>query len=188
MANFGVAVVAEGRGVDVEPRIVLGASEDRLVGYTSLPFVANPYLPRFAEHVSWAAALLPEPDEYSIVLDSRSARKAGAIQFRLWIDDVTPPRIVLRSRTGRTLVALVTDRGGSGVDPTGVTFSLDGRAPAYAHYDETTGRATIDLHTAKPGRHRLVIQASDRQEAKNTETVAGILPNTAVLKTWVSVP
>ena len=188
VANFGVAVVDVSRGVAVEPRIVRGASEDRLVGLTSLPYVANPYLARFAERIPSAAALLPEPAEYSIVFDSRSARRAGAFRFLLWIDDVTPPRILLRSRTGRTLEAQVTDRGGSGVDPQGVTFSLDGRAPAPAAYDEATGTATIDLGKSRPGRHRLVILASDRQEAKNTETVAGIRPNTGVLETWVTVP
>jgi hypothetical protein len=37
------------------------------------------------------------------------------------------------------------------------------------------------------GRHRLIFQASDYQELKNSESTAGHLPNTSVLRTSFAV-
>ena len=50
------------------------------------------------------------------------------------------------------------------------------------------GVATLDLRGIRPGTHRLRLQVSDRQEAKNTENVAGLLPNTGVVETTVRIP
>jgi hypothetical protein len=187
LANFGVAVVERGRGVTVEPRIVAGRDENRLFGASALPFVNNPYLLHYFRPALIAAALLPTPGEYSIVFDSPSRGAAGPFTFRFWVNDVTPPRIVLLSRRGRILTARVTD-GGSGVDPRGVLYEVDGHELLTAEYDPRTHLATIALREVKPGSHRLEIRASDRQEAKNTENVPRILPNTRVLRTLVTVP
>ncbi len=182
VANLGVAVVGSGSGVQVEARIVAGANENRLTGATSLPYVANPYLARFLEPVASAAALLPSAGSYSIVFDTARASDAGSFRFRLWIDDVTPPSVALVSRVASAgrLLARVADSG-AGVDPAGIVYRIDDRAPR-------TGRlrgrlAILDLPALRSGRHRLTLQVSDRQEAKNNENVAEILPNTRVVET-----
>ena len=43
VANFGVVLTQRGPGVDVQPRIVRNADENRLAGYTALPLDLNPY-------------------------------------------------------------------------------------------------------------------------------------------------
>jgi hypothetical protein len=40
---------------------------------------------------------------------------------------------------------------------------------------------TLPVGVLSPGRHRLMLTASDYQEAKNMENVAKILPNTRTL-------
>jgi hypothetical protein len=183
VANLGVAVTGAAAGVRVEPRIVRDADENRLTGATALPYVANPYLVRFLEPVASAAALLPSPGRYTIVFDTPNARASGRFRFRLWIDDVTPPRVRLVSRTARggQLLARVSDAG-AGVDPAGISYEIDGRA---TQTGRLSGRvAVLDLpERLRPGRHRLALTVSDRQEAKNNENVPRILPNTTVLRT-----
>jgi len=187
VANIGVAVTGAARGVRVEPRIVRDADENRLTGATSLPYVTNPYLTRFLEPVAGAAALLPSPGSYAIVFDTPDARAAGRFRFRLWIDDVTPPRVRLITRTPRRgrLLARVADAG-AGVDPAGISYRIDGRATRAGRL--RGGVAVLELPARlRPGRHRLVLTVSDRQEAKNNENVARILPNTTVVRTTFEV-
>ncbi len=59
VANVGVAITSRAKQVDVEPRLVLGADENRLAGVPALPIVANPYLSSFSAPVRSAAMLLP---------------------------------------------------------------------------------------------------------------------------------
>ncbi len=187
VANFGVAVIA-GRGrATIEPRVVTGADENRVVGPAGLPGAVNPYLDIvFLGRTPIAGALHPTPGTYSIVFDSPE-RRGAPFTFRFWIDDVTPPRIALLERRGRILQARVTDTG-SGVVPTSVTYSLDGRPADTALYDPDTGIARIDVRQARRGRHTLELRAYDRQELKNTENAGPILPNTRVLRTRIVVP
>ncbi len=49
------------------------------------------------------------------------------------------------------------------------------------------GQISIRFSGFTPGKHRLVLQVSDYQEKKNSESVAGVLPNTRVLRTSFSV-
>ena len=85
----------------------------------------------------------------------------------------------MRSRNGSIVVA-ATDAG-SGVDPSSIVATLDGRRVA-----SRFGSGTIRIAATK-GRHRLVLSAADYQETKNTEDVAKILPNTAALRATVVV-
>jgi hypothetical protein len=50
----------------------------------------------------------------------------------------------------------------------------------------THGKASVTIKAAK-GRHKVVVHASDYQEAKNMENVPPILPNTATLRVNVLV-
>ncbi len=187
MANVGVAVTSRSRNVDAEPRIVLGADENRLAGATALPFVANPYLSSFSAPVRSAAMLLPSAGTYSVVFDTPRAAAAGRYAFRLWIDDVTPPSVSLRTRVARNgLIAVRVGDRGAGVDPQGITFSVDGGLFRRGRL-AGPGLALLDVSHFRPGTHRLVLRVSDRQEAKNNENVARILPNTRIVETTIRV-
>jgi subtilisin family serine protease len=181
-ANFGVVVTHRAPGVGVEPRVVTRMDENRLTGYAGLPMHHNPYLDGFRSPVPAAGALSPRAGEYAIVFDSRTRAGAGRFRFRMWLNDVTPPTLRVRSRAvarGADLVVGATDAG-SGVYPVSIRVRVDGAPVRY-----TFGRGVIRIPTEGlgTGRHRLEIRASDYQETKNTENVRRILPNTRTLRT-----
>ncbi len=177
-ANFGVAVVG---GASVEPRVVVAGDENRLTGYAGLPVNLNPYLSWFGRREPIAGAVLPAAGLYDAVFDETTRARAGAFRFRLWFDDRTPPALRLLSKTaprgGRLLVS-ATDAG-AGVDPRAIVAQLDGKD---AKATLSGNRIAVRLGALAPGGHRLVLQVSDRQEAKNMEDVPKILPNTRVLR------
>jgi subtilisin family serine protease len=186
-ANFGVAVVDARPGIRVQPRILLGADENRLAGAAAVPYVGNPYLPTFHFPSRTASVLLPVAGRYTVVLDSPRRSQAGRVSFRVWIDDTTPPAVRLESRVakGDRLFARVRDRG-AGVDPAAIFYRiddgpwLDGRLVG--------NRAVLEVFHITSGRHRLELSVSDRQEAKNNENLARVLPNTRVVRTTIQVP
>jgi hypothetical protein len=185
-ANLGVAILGRGRGVRVQPRIVIGGDENRLAGATALPLYANPYLPSFLEPGPVAGVIRPAAGTYDIVFDSTTPQGAGRFSFRLWVDDQQPPRIrPLRGMqpAGGFLSFSVSDSG-SGVDPRSIFASVDGRGrtPEYARVG---GRVIVRVPIGRvsSGRHRLRLQVSDHQESKNMENALRILPNTRVLET-----
>jgi hypothetical protein len=120
---------------------------------------------------------------YSVVFDSPTAAGAGRFAFRYWVGDETPPRLRLLTPTvgsGRSLTVLATD-GGAGVDRRSIFASIDGgsREPGYSR---GRNRITIPVGRLSPGRHRLVLEVSDHQEAKNMENALRILGNTTRLE------
>jgi subtilisin family serine protease len=182
VANFGVGVVSQARGVHVQPRVVRAGDENRLTGYAGLPLNLNPYLSRYDQLSSAAGAVRPDPGSYDIVFDTPSRRAAGKFTFRFWINDTTPPRVRLLTRTVRAggLVRLRIMDAGSGVDPRSRHATIDGQdvGVGFGH-----GRASISTLLLSRGRHRLVFRISDYQEAKNMENAGPILPNTRTLRT-----
>jgi subtilisin family serine protease len=178
VANFGVAVLSRSR---VQPRIVLGTDENRQLGSPALPVQINPYLPTFFDPAPVSAAIRPDPGTYHVVFDSPTRAGAGRFQFRFWLDDAAPPRVRLLTSSVRargTLLASAVDRG-AGVDPRAVFAQIDGGPLLTASF--RGGRVRIPVGGLRRGRHRLLLQVSDRQEAKNMENVPRILPNTATL-------
>jgi subtilisin family serine protease len=176
-SNFGVVILARARGVYVVPRVVAGDDENRLTGYAGLPVVLNPYLADYEGPVLSAGAVYPLPGEYELVFDSQSAAGAGQFVFRWWVNDVTPPSVVLltpRIDPGAPLVLRLADSQ-SGVDPATIEVHVDGQG---RQFSLAKGLARIDAGHLAPGRHRLVFQVSDYQETRNNENVAAILPNT----------
>jgi hypothetical protein len=177
VANFGVVVTQLGRGSDVEPRVVAGLDENRLTGYAGLPINYNPYTDQFQRSVLAAGALSPLPGDYAVVFDSGSRAGAGSFTFRYWVNDVTPPRLRLRTPSvavGQPLRVAATDAG-AGVYGASIVALVDG------HDVRTTfhsGAVSVSTRNLDPGTHRLRLRASDYQESKNTENVARILPNT----------
>lgn len=181
-ANFGVALLERRRGVTVQPRIVLGRDENRQAGPTALPLNTNPYLPTFFQPHPVSGVIRPAAGTYHVVFDSPTAAGAGRFAFRFWIGDETPPRLRLLTRSVRargSLTVLATDRG-AGVDPRSIFASVDGDSRQQA-YSRARNRITIPVGRLSTGSHRLVLQVSDHQEAKNMENALRILPNTARL-------
>jgi subtilisin family serine protease len=173
-ANAGVAVLSG----NVYPHITLNGSEDRLAGYTAMPLDFNPYRRAYGLRRRVAAVVLPAGGTYYVVFDSTNLG-GRPFTFRYWLNDVTPPKVKLRATRGSIVVA-ATDAG-SGVDPSSIVATVDGKRVATRF-----GSGTIRIAATK-GRHRLVVTVSDYQETKNTEDVARILPNTATLRATVNV-
>jgi subtilisin family serine protease len=177
VANFGVAVL---RGA-VQPRIVRGANENRLAGYSALPININSYRADDYNLTPAAGAVLPAAGVYSVVFDSTRRAPRGPFAFRFWIGDTTPPRIRFATLRGRTVTFSIRD-GGSGVDPTSVHAAVDGRPYAVSYARGIARVAGLDS-----GRHSVTLRAADYQETKNMEDVGPILPNTRTLTTAVTV-
>jgi hypothetical protein len=179
IANFGVAIVSQARGVKVEPRIVRAGDENRVAGYTALPFDQNPYRASYGRHRLVAGVALPGPGVYDVVFDTPIHARPGQFRFRFWLADATPPSArVVGVRAGSLLIA-VSD-GGSGVDPFSLEAQIDGDSvtPSY-----DSGRARIPLAGIARGRHSLTFSVADHQETKNMENVPRILPNTRTVRT-----
>jgi subtilisin family serine protease len=184
VANFGVVITRRPRGSRVEPRIVAGLDENRITGYAGLPFSSNPYVGGpfgFRSPQPVVAALSPAPGEYAVVFDSAQRAGAGGFTFRYWVNDVTPPRLRLRTRAvaraADAVLVSATDAG-SGVHPGSLAATIDGRR-ARATY--ARGVVRVGLSGLRAGNHRLLLRVSDYQETKNTENVARILANTRTL-------
>jgi hypothetical protein len=186
VANFGVVITRQSPGTQVEARIVAGADENRLTGFSALPVTHNPYLEEFRAAVPAVAALSPLPGTYTVVFDSAQRAGAGRFTFRYWVNDVSPPVLRARSRTvprGRPLLVAATDRG-SGVDPDLISAAVDGEQVSAPY---SRGVVRIQTSGLSAGRHTLRLRVSDYQETKNTENVARILPNTRTLTTTFTV-
>ncbi len=173
-ANFGVVVLSG----TVTPHVTFNGSEDHVTGYAGMPIDINPYRETYGLPRRIAGVVLPAHGIYDVVFDSSTAA-ASNFTFRYWVNDVTPPRLRLVSRSGGIVVA-ATDSG-SGVDPASIVVRLDGKKvdPAYSN-----GRIEI---AAAPGPHKVTVTVSDYQETKNMEDVAPVLPNTSTLTTSVTV-
>jgi subtilisin family serine protease len=178
VANFGVAITGGSRFV--QPRVVRAGDENQLLGEVALPLRSNPYLPNLGLPTLVAGVVLPGPGDYDIVFDTERAADANRFTFRFWIGDTKPPRVRLLSARRGVLRISVRDRG-SGVDPSTVRLTIDGRARR-ARYDSNRGEVTRSIRGLRPGRHRLTLRVSDHQESKNIENVRKILPNTARLR------
>jgi subtilisin family serine protease len=186
VANFGVVITSQSDRGAVEPRIVSQLDEDRLTGYVALPVVLNAYLPQYGSGVLAAGALAPRPGEYGIVFDSPRASGAARFTFRYWVNDTTPPTVKLLTPTvergGRVRVS-VSDKG-SGVYPQSLTTSIDGQVRTPVFRNGIVRLATAGL---APGKHRVRVFVSDYQETRNTETIAGILPNSSFFTATINV-
>ena len=174
-----MAVITRTRGVQVEPRVVRGGDENRLAGYTGLPFDQNPYRAAYGRHRLIAGVALPAPGVYDVVFDTPLGARSGAFRFRFWLGDVQPPSVrVLGVRNG--FLELAVADSGSGVDPQSFQARIDGD---FVPVSFASGRALLSLAGDARGRHTLTLTVSDNQEAKNMENVARILPNTRTLRT-----
>jgi hypothetical protein len=74
------------------------------------------------------------------------------------------------------------------VDPQSIFASIagTGRTPTYSPRGNRM-TITVPVGGLPAGRHRVRLQVSDHQEAKNMENALRILPNTTVVDTTVTV-
>ncbi len=183
-ANFGVVITSRAPGVAVEPRILLGADQNRLAGYTALPVDLNPYRNQYGAHRLVAGVVLPAAGDYYVVFDSPAGARRGRFTFRFWVGDVTPPRIKLLGVRSGSAVFSVTDRG-AGVDPGSFGARVDGHTRRVRY---SGGRAVVSLGGLARRTHTIVLIASDYQETKNMEDIGPILPNTRTARVRVLGP
>jgi subtilisin family serine protease len=189
VANLGVVITRRARGSFVEPRIVTALDENRIAGYAGLPVTMNPYVAGpfgFRSPAPVAAVLSPLPGEYFVVFDSATREGAGAFRFRFWVNDVVPPagRVLSKQvRRGQRVQIAVADSG-SGVEPSSIFASFDGR-PAPSKFE--SGIVRVATGALAPGKHRLRLTVHDWQETKNTENVARILPNARIVAATITI-
>ena len=188
LVNFGVAIVRQGPGVSIEPRIVIGQDENTMAGVSALPSNGNPYQLGFGDRRLISGVLRPTLGRYTIVFDTRARTSAGAFTFRFWVNDTRAPTIRVKGRRTRVGVirAAVRDRG-SGVDPMSLSFNLDGGPWIPAEWNRRSREMIVDLTGLRPGRYRVGFRAADRQETKNWEYTGRVLPNTRVVYRTVDV-
>ena len=178
-ANLGAVLLTHAKGVRVSPRLVVAGDENRLTGFTALPVNTNPY--QSAGRVEpVVGAISPSAGSYDIVFDTPAGARPGKFTFRVWWNDVSPPKARLLSPTvvvnGKVRVG-VTDTG-SGVDPASIVATIDGRGRRASF---ANGVVAVRTGMLDPGTHRLTLTVSDYQEAKNMENVGPILPNTRTM-------
>jgi minor extracellular serine protease Vpr len=192
LVNVGVSVVDASVNSLIDPWF-LGSKDERDVqGYAGTPVNQNDLMIDFAADIGAAGAAFPRQKQYYVSVDSGSdpfthAPLAGRYRLRSWQNDLRPPTarvLTVRVAAGRpTIVARVLDAK-SGVDPFSLTIAYRSALVGAAAYDSVSGLAVFPLPGEAPpipnGKTRLVLSASDFQEAKNLETIGNdIMPNTA---------
>jgi len=181
--DLGVVVM---RG-HVTPLATEAGDENRLTGYPGLPVDINPYRRTYGDARLVAGSVLPAAGAYDLVLETTPKARPGPFTIRWWLNDTTPPRLRLLPMQGDDVRITATDAG-SGVDPSSISASVDGRAAS-----ATWSAGTFRIHLV-PGRHKLVVRVSDYQETKNMEDVlpngqgTSVTPNTATLRATVVAP
>jgi minor extracellular serine protease Vpr len=199
VANLGVAVEAAQAGSQVDPWFLGSPNERDVEGYAGTPVNANQLMFDYHVDLGAAGASFPKVQRFWISVDSASdefTHRAlpGAYVLRSWVNDVTPPKIRLLTRrvtAGRpTIVARVADKG-AGVDPLSLVIGYRGVLVGAVVYDPISGIALFPLPRAAAkipkGRTRMVVSASDFQEAKNVDSVGSeIMPNTSFKRVRVT--
>jgi subtilisin family serine protease len=176
VANIGAVILSRAAGVRVSPRMVVAGDENRLTGYDGVPVNLNPYQ-AFGRSEPAVAAIAPTPGVYDLVVDTPAGTRPGAFTFRVWMNDTTPPkvRLVTRSVAPGGAVRLAVTDAGSGVDPASLSVRVDGHVPSSSY---ARGILRVSTRGLGAGVHRVHVVVSDYEEAKNMENVGPILPNT----------
>jgi minor extracellular serine protease Vpr len=187
-ANAGVSIETD-PGVVAYPILLTARDENRVAGESGLPLNVGP-LPSSDSIVPAAGVDFPAAGDWWVAVESPLG-KAGRYRIKLWIGDLTPPRIRVIGQAdehGRRVLRVRIVDTGSGVNPGGVTVSGGGFGRRSVDFDAATGIATIDLQRIRPGRHLLRIQAPDLAETKDVLSASARVSNTATRVVHVTVP
>ncbi|MFO7572576.1 MAG: S8 family serine peptidase [Gaiellaceae bacterium] len=181
----------------IHPWFLGSLDENDVLGYAGIPVNVNGQMPDFLFSIGASGGVFLPPGRYYVSVDSgrdpfTGRSLAGPYTLRSWVNDVTPPRVQLLTRTvsaGRpTIVARITDAK-SGVDPLSLQLFFGrelGSSVGATTYDSATGIATFPIpreaRPLEPGGQFMRIVASDWQEAKNINTESDSpMPNTRFL-------
>jgi minor extracellular serine protease Vpr len=198
VANVGVAVTSYSPAdALIHPWFLGSQDESDVQGYAGTPVNVNSETLDYGTDLGAAGAQFPRAGTYYVSVDSGAdpfsdKQKRGRFVLRSWVNDVTPPRLRLltpRVAEGRPLVvARVVDRG-SGVDPYSIELGYRDILLSPAAYDPDSGLAVFSLPYEAPalrrGANRVLLVASDNQEAKNANTDQ-VLPNTGYRATAIT--
>jgi hypothetical protein len=194
--NLGASVVVADANAQIDPWLLGSRDENDVQGFAGTPVNVNAYMFDFRLDIGAAGAAFPRPKTYYISVDAgRDAFTgrllAGRYALRSWVNDVFPPLVqplTRRVHAGRPmLVARVVDgpfgEPASGVDPFSLVISYRRVLVGAVTYDPLSGIALFPLPREAPllraGKRRIVISASDNQEAKNVASTSDeVFPNT----------
>jgi minor extracellular serine protease Vpr len=190
IVNFGVSVLASTPGALIDPFVLGSKNENDVQGYAGIPTDVNALTFDANIDVGAAGVQFPRLQRFYVSVDSRAdpftnKSQKGKYLLNGWIDDLTPPSVrVLTTRVtaGRPLIVAQAVDAGAGVDPLSLVINYNKALVAASAYDPFTGLIVFGIPTAAPkfkaGTTRMIMMASDYQEAKNINTVGNdIYPN-----------
>jgi subtilisin family serine protease len=191
--NFGVSIQSQSAGSLIEPWLLSAPDENTVQGYAGTPVNVNGIMFDYLGDIGTAGAVFADPGKYYVSVDSRrdpftGKPLAGSYVMRSWVNDTTPPRVSLlttKVAAGRPTIALHVSDSQSGVDPYSVVLGYGNQLVGAAAYDAKTGTIVIPLPSAaselNAGHPKVLMLASDYQEAKNVNTIGpNALPNTTI--------
>jgi minor extracellular serine protease Vpr len=192
IVNFGVSVLAASPGALIDPFVLGSKNENDVQGYAGIPTDVNALTFDANLDIGAAGVQFPRLQRFYVSVDSRAdpfTNKAQKGQYLLnaWINDLTPPAVrVLTTRVtaGRPLIVAQAVDAGAGVDPLSLVINYSGALVGASAFDPFTGLIVFGIPSAAPkfktGKTKMVVRASDFQEAKNINTVGdSIYPNTS---------
>ena len=198
--NFGVAAEPLSPSAQIDPFVLGSPDENTVQGFAGTPTNVNPNSFTFLLPAGAAGVSFPLAKRYYVAVDSGrdfSTGKpvGGRYVLHAWVDDLTPPYVALETtRIGsrRGLIAMRAVDDGAGIDPLSLTIAYGDVAISAAFYDPSTGLALFPLPPEAPalrsGRNRLLLLASDFQEAKNVVALTtDPYPNTGFREEAVTV-
>jgi Bacterial Ig domain len=177
----------------VEPWLLGAPDENTVQGYAGTPVNVNGIMFDYLGDVGTAGAVFADPGKYYFSVDSRrdpftGKSLAGSYVLRSWVNDMTPPRASLlttKVAAGRPTIALHVTDSQAGVDPYSVVFGYGNQLVGAAAFDPKTGTIVVplpaDASALNAGHPKVLLVASDYQEAKNVNTIGpNALPNTTI--------
>jgi minor extracellular serine protease Vpr len=190
IVNLGVSVLASSPGALIDPFVLGSKDENDVQGYAGIPTDVNGLTFDANVDIGAAGVQFPRLQRFYVSVDSRAdpftnKPQKGKYLLNAWINDLTPPSVrVLTTRVtaGRPLIVAQAVDAGAGVDPLSLVINYSGALVGASAYDPATGLIVFGIPSAAPkfkaGERKMILMASDYQEAKNINTVGNdIYPN-----------
>jgi minor extracellular serine protease Vpr len=200
IVNFGVSVLASSPGALIDPFVLGSKNENDVQGYAGIPTNVNALTFDANVDVGAAGVQFPRLQRFYVSVDSRAdpftnKPQKGGYLLNAWINDLTPPLVrVLTKRVtaGRPLIVAQAVDPGAGVDPLSLVINYNSALVGASAYDPLSGIVVFGIPAAAPAikaaKTKMIVMASDYQEAKNINTVGNdIYPNTRFQTTKLTV-